>query len=173
MSDTKWVVFDLIGVLAEPSWQEMVPAPAIDRWKQVRLGKLGEQELWEPHVAEAYRRALCFRHDRLAFVAALKHRGCKVAIATNFSKGWLQALMDKDDRWQLFDKIVISAEVGAAKPDPGFWARVLEFAPKGSVFVDDKRENCLAAQHAGFRSIWAHAGRAVEPEIERALAQPD
>jgi HAD superfamily hydrolase (TIGR01509 family) len=168
----RWVVFDLIGVLAEPSWREIAPQAA-SRWRSFKLGESAEAMFWDAAHAAAYRKVLSFRSDRRAYVERLKARGLKICVATNFSGEWLRDLLLKSEAGALFDARVVSAEVKVAKPDPAFFAEVLCHAPRGSIFVDDQEENCRAAERAGFRVIFAYPGCAVEAEVERLLGETE
>ena len=167
----KWVVFDLIGVLAEPSWRELVAAPDLERWSAFKLGKDSEDKFWEREVAELYRAMLRFRFDRLQLVDDLRERGYKICVATNFSKDWFDTLLAQLDNKNLFADRVLSAEIGVAKPEQGFWKELLLRVPAGSVFVDDKKENCDAAADAGFRSVWAYPGAPVREQIDLLLKE--
>lgn len=164
----RWLVFDLIGVLAEPSWREIAPTEG-DKWRSYKRGERAEATFWDAAHATAYRKVLGFRGDRLAYVRALKERGVKICLATNFSPEWLGALLAKSDAGGLFDARVVSAELGAAKPDPAFWEQVLRHAPRGSIVVDDQQTNCDAAARAGFLVVFAYPGCAVEREVDRLL----
>jgi HAD superfamily hydrolase (TIGR01509 family) len=166
----RWVVFDLIGVLAGPSWREIVPEDT-SKWRSFRLGESSEALFWDATHAATYREVLSFRSDRRAYVERLKARGLKICVATNFSAEWLDHLLAKSEAGALFDARVVSAEVKVAKPDPAFFAEVRRYAPRGSIFVDDQKENCAAAARAGLRAIWAHPGCAVEEEVERLLGE--
>jgi len=165
----KWVVFDLIGVLAEPSWRETVNNPSIDKWETFRVGKTQEADFWTHATGEVYRKMLRFRSDRLVLVKRLREKGLKVCVATNFSKEWYDTLLAQLDDASLFADRVISAEIGAAKPEGRFFAELQKHVPAGTIFVDDKKYNCDAAEQAGFRSIWAHPGARVEEQIDRLL----
>lgn len=168
----RWIVFDLIGVLAGPSWREIAPQGA-SKWPSFRLGELSEAMFWDAAHAAAYRAALSFRSDRRAYVERLKARGFQICLATNFSAEWLRHLLAKSDAGALFDARVVSAEVKVAKPDPAFFAEVRRHAPRGSIFVDDQKENCAAAERAALRAIFAHPGCAVEEELEKLLGEAD
>jgi len=55
-----------------------------------------------------------------------------------------------------FDEVIISAEVGVAKPDPRIYQIALErlkVEPQEAVFVDDFVENIEAARQLGFHAI--------------------
>jgi epoxide hydrolase-like predicted phosphatase len=61
-----------------------------------------------------------------------------------------------DEVRALFDAIVISAEVGLHKPQPGIYllaAQRLGVAPQECVFVDDLRENCAGAVAVGMTAV--------------------
>jgi HAD superfamily hydrolase (TIGR01509 family) len=161
-----WVVFDLIGVLAGPSWRAIAPEAA-DAWRSFKLGERPEAAFWDEGRAAAYREALSFHADGLALVRRLKQRGYRVCLATNFSAAWLDHLLAKAGARGLFDARVVSAEVKVAKPDAAFWDHVLRHAPRGSIFVDDQRNNCEAAARAGLEAIWAAPGGGAFEEVER------
>lgn len=172
MSPKTWVVFDLVGVLAEPSWCDLVPEPSEyeARWDLFRTGRLEERAFWTARLQKLYRSYLAFRPARLQLVRKLKRQGYQMAIATNFSSAWLEELLSSlsaSDR-ALFSEFVVSDRVGAAKPAQEFFARVKAFAPRGSVFIDDRLANCKAARRAGYRAIWAHPGVELEREIAAA-----
>ncbi|MCA9697992.1 MAG: hypothetical protein KC431_10750, partial [Myxococcales bacterium] len=69
------LVFDLIGVLAEPSWRELARAPARAPWTALKTGMIAEEAFWSPEEAAAYRRVLRLRGDRLALLRRLRDRG--------------------------------------------------------------------------------------------------
>jgi putative hydrolase of the HAD superfamily len=71
---------------------------------------------------------------------------------------------------ELFDAVVISAEVGMHKPQPEIFALAAEragVAPEECVFVDDLRENCAGAEAAGMRTILHRDPDATVAELER------
>jgi putative hydrolase of the HAD superfamily len=64
------------------------------------------------------------------------------------SNSWVMDHYTEEIR-ALFDAVVISAEVGLHKPQPGIYllaAQRLGVAPQECVFVDDLRENCAGAE---------------------------
>jgi putative hydrolase of the HAD superfamily len=71
--------------------------------------------------------------------------------------GGLREKLDKE--WGIldaFDQVVISAEVGLAKPDPLIFALTLErlkVTASEAVFVDDFTENTEAAAAAGLQAV--------------------
>lgn len=161
------VVFDLIGVLAGPSWRAMVVAPDPAAWRRLRVGAIAEEAFWSEDAGRVYRAALGLRGDRVALLGRLRARGLRIVIASNFAAAWaavIRARMPAGlvDRWQF------SGEIGVAKPDPEFFARL--GVPGGTIVVDDQRENVAAATRAGLRGILAGPGVDLEAAIERGLA---
>ncbi len=72
------------------------------------------------------------------------------------SNSWSMGHYDRELLDQLFDEIVISAEVGLHKPQPEIYtltAERLEIEPAACLFVDDLRENCEGAEAVGMTAI--------------------
>jgi putative hydrolase of the HAD superfamily len=72
------------------------------------------------------------------------------------SNSWSTAHYDRDLLAELFDTVVISAEVGLHKPQPEIYrlaAGRLEVDPAECLFVDDLRENCEGAEAVGMTTI--------------------
>ncbi len=75
------------------------------------------------------------------------------------SNAWLETRRWLENEWRLtdvFDHIVISAEVGVTKPDRRIFQLALDglgVAPKESVFIDDFEENVKAASEIGMHAI--------------------
>ncbi|MFD7506189.1 HAD family hydrolase [Streptomyces sp. NPDC059850] len=117
--------------------------------------------------------------DTRPALAALRERGARVIIAGNQTARTGELLRDLA---LPVDAIATSGEWGVAKPDPGFFARVLELAgaaPGETVYVGDHPANDTGpAKAAGLRAAhlrrgpWGHlwAGR---PEAAAADWQVD
>jgi epoxide hydrolase-like predicted phosphatase len=83
------------------------------------------------------------------------------------SNSWSTSHYDRELLHQLFDAVVISAEVGMHKPQPEIYllaSERLDLAPSSCVFVDDLRENCAGAEAVGMTAI---LHRAPEDSIAR------
>jgi HAD superfamily hydrolase (TIGR01509 family) len=165
------VVFDLIGVLAWPSWRELCVAPDLAAWRRLKVGAASEAEFWSAEAAAAYRAALGLRRDRIALLQDLRDRGSSIVIASNFAAEWLPAIRAATPPG-LIARWVVSGELGVAKPEPAFYAALRRHVPAGSAVVDDQRANCEAATRAGLRGLWAPAGVDVAALVESALAIP-
>lgn len=174
MTNDRWVVFDLIGVLAEPSWRDIVVSrPDLkEKWEKLKRGTEEEDSFWDAALQSTYRNLLAFRADRLELVRHLRQQGVHVAIASNFYRSWLDSLLKKiPESEKIFERTLVSSDpgLGAAKPEPAFWARLKQLVPEGSIFVDDRRDNCDAAEKAGFQAIWAHPAAQIERALDERL----
>lgn len=165
-----WVIaFDLIGVLAEPSWREIAGDPDLERWRRLRVGAIEEHDFWDSSAAAAYRACLQLRSDRLAVIAGLRARGHRIALATNFARAWLPLVRERLPDPAMIDVWLCSGELGVAKPDPRFWAHLRALAAPVLV-VDDQRANVEAARLAGLAGLWALPGADLQARILAVLA---
>ena len=106
-------------------------------------------------VADVYR-AIWLRMEpaaaSLAVVAALRQGGYGVHLGTNqerYRAAHMREVLGYDG---LFDVSCYSWELGAAKPDPAFFAeaaRRIGSAPAEILFIDDSTANVAAARQAG------------------------
>ncbi len=168
-SQARAIVFDLIGVLAAPSWRELCARPDLDAWARLKVGAIEEAEFWPREQAAAYRGALALRSDRLAFLGRLRARGHAISIASNLARAWLPTVQAGVPAG-LVERWLVSGELGVAKPDPRFWAALLRHVPAGTLVIDDQRRNCEAATQAGRRGLWVPCGAGFEVRIEAAIA---
>ncbi len=131
------------------------------------VGEISEEEHWQNvmkvlklPVSEAERVKREFFGgdiiDRtlLEFIRSLKPK-YKVGAISNAWSG-LRKFMEREKFADVFDAIIISAEVGAAKPSEKIYRVALEqlqVKPKEAVFVDDFIENVEACEKLGMRGI--------------------
>jgi epoxide hydrolase-like predicted phosphatase len=135
---------------------------------RIQLGQIS----WEEHFAniaialnipeDSVKDVLAdfFAHDRLDrelvdFIRTLKqdHTIAVISNYTNILRGKI------NDLWQIgdiFDELIISAEVGVMKPDPGIFQIALARTaslPEEAVFIDDFIENVEGAKNVGMHAI--------------------
>lgn len=141
---------------------------------QATLGKMTTARHWEairqrlnlsaaefPRVPEDFWGGDTVDYQLVDFIRSLRPR-YQTALLSNAWDG-LRDWLEND--WHIadaFDAIVISAEVGIAKPDPQIFHLALErlaALPEEAVFVDDFPQNVEAA-----RALGLHAIRFVGPE---------
>jgi len=87
-------------------------------------------------------------------------RGLRVKFQTGLiSNAWLELRGMLENHWNIddaFDDLVISAEVGLAKPDPAIYRLALErlnVEADRAVFVDDFIQNIAAAAEIGMHAV--------------------
>lgn len=165
------IAFDLIGVLAEPSWREVAAAPDLAAWRRLKRGELDEREFWDDASAAAYRRCLRLRADRLALLARLRAAGHPIAIASNFAAAWLPTVRALLPDPSAIDLWCVSGELGIAKPDPRFWDRLRGFR-SDVVLLDDQPNNLASARAAGLRTVWALPGADLPARLLAELQRP-
>jgi|SRR5215211_1347893 len=89
----------------------------------------------------------------VAAVRAARSGGIKTGLISN---SWSTSHYDRDLLGELFDDVVISAEVGLHKPQPeiyGLAAERIGEPTTSCVFVDDLRENCEGAEAVGMTAV--------------------
>jgi epoxide hydrolase-like predicted phosphatase len=103
----------------------------------------------------------------VAAVRAAGARGVKTGLVSN---SWSTSHYDRDLLEELFDTVVISADVGLHKPQPEIYLmaaeRIVE-PPERCVFVDDLRENCAGAEAVGMTAVLHRDPAATIERIER------
>jgi epoxide hydrolase-like predicted phosphatase len=86
-------------------------------------------------------------------VRAVRARGLKTGLVSN---SWSLDHYDRELLRELFDEVVISAEVKLHKPQPEIYllaAKGLGVEPSVCLFVDDLQENCEGAEAVGMTAI--------------------
>lgn len=90
----------------------------------------------------------------LDFIRSLRG-GFRTGLITNAWSG-MRAFLQKQGLLALFDDVIISAEVGVAKPEAGIYHIALEQArvrAEEAVFVDDVQANVDACRRVGMKGI--------------------
>jgi HAD superfamily hydrolase (TIGR01509 family) len=131
------------------------------------LGEITEEEHWHnvmktlklppseyERIRDEFFAGDVIDRDLLAFLRSLKPR-YKTGLISNAWSG-LRNYLVREKLDDAFDYIIISAEVGVAKPDPKIYQIALEQAQveaREAVFVDDFLENIAACQRLGMQGI--------------------
>ena len=93
--------------------------------------------------------------DSIRTLRELRGRGIRTAVVSNCDHA-TRPIVDDLGLEREVDAIVLSFEVGAAKPDPGIYRAALEAVgagPEEAVFVDDQAWYCEGAEALGIRSF--------------------
>jgi putative hydrolase of the HAD superfamily len=100
--------------------------------------------------------------DSVAVVRELRADGLGVHLATNQNPERAAYMRRSLGYGELFDGTFYSCEVGAAKPEPAYFAAALATlgaAPDEVLFVDDSARNVEGARSAGLRAELWHLDR--------------
>ncbi len=112
-------------------------------------------------------------HALVNFMRALKPTYAIALLSNNWSN-LRQALVNEWRIADVFDEIVISAEVGLVKPEPHIYRLTqarLGFRPEQILFVDDFIENIQAARAAGWQAIHFQNSQQAITEVNALLTQ--
>jgi HAD superfamily hydrolase (TIGR01509 family) len=136
----------------------------IEAYRACYRGGAPAQTIWDAAGLDAADETL--EHDYLAcyelnegvveFLEAMQSNGIPVYGLSNDVGEWAperRKLLGID---QYFDRWIISSEVGAPKPAPAIYQRLIEIlpcSPEACVFVDDRAENLEAAATHGLGTV--------------------
>lgn len=69
-----------------------------------------------------------------------------------------------------FDKIIISGNIGCAKPHKAFFLKALDIThakPEECIFIDDVKANCESASALGIKSVLFHNTKQLTDELKK------
>ena len=166
----KLLLFDCFGVVMRevaPYWfRRYYTAEEADRIKEEMMhdgdvGAIPDDELYSRLgktvgvPGETIRREweeLVFPNgDTIALIRELKSR-YRVVLLSNAMSGYLRYALDKCGIADLFDDVIVSAEVKLVKPDPAIFRLALERAgvdAKNALMIDDVEKNLDGAKAVG------------------------
>jgi HAD superfamily hydrolase (TIGR01509 family) len=120
------------------------PQPFVERYKQMAVDMVASFVIPEPFVRQ--------------MLEELRSRGIPCAILTN---GWSPLQQTKAQRVEFEGPVVVSADLGAQKPEPQAFAalaKALGVPPEDVAYVGDAPQGDVAgALHAGMQGIWFDA----------------
>jgi epoxide hydrolase-like predicted phosphatase len=105
-------------------------------------------------------------------VRAARRRGLRTGLVSN---SWGVSRYDRELLGELFDGVVISAEVGVRKPDPEIYAmgaRVVGLPPAECAYVDDLGGNLEPARDLGMATVLHRGASGTIAELERLFGVP-
>lgn len=129
-------------------------------WEVGEAAAIHSHPHWEPAI-RAYRSNFAASlvgplHDTVDILRELHAAGTPLFALTNWSAELFPVALERFDFLELFDDIVVSGQVGVAKPDPAVFAvleRRIGHRLDRTVFIDDSPVNVAAARAAGMDAI--------------------
>ncbi len=196
----KAFIFDFGGVLARTedytprhAWDERLglPTGSVERavhhsdiWIQAQLGRITPRAYWNGVAELLYMRKDdidelhrdFFSGDRLnhklvALIRDLRDKRYPVSLLSNESLQ-LESRLREYGIHDLFDHILISAQIGMMKPDPTVYRVALHTAgaaPHETVFIDDSLVNVRGAQPLGIHTILFRPELDLKAEITKLI----
>jgi FMN phosphatase YigB (HAD superfamily) len=195
------VIFDFGGVLMKTvdyqprqTWDDRLGLPrgSVERavhndssWRQAQTGIISPPAYWDDVAARlglspADTRRLAadfYSGDRLdteivAYIHRLRARGHRVALLSNDSLELLPKLEHLGIA-ELFDPLVVSAQIGVMKPAEEAYRAVLarlDVPPQAAVFIDDRADNIEGARRCGLRTVHYRPGLDLPAAVDALLA---
>lgn len=143
--------------------------PAADYWRRVLHGLDPAPDDLDAIVADLiaadYDSWTVYRPDVWEIARAFRAAGGRTAILSNGVPEIMGRLQRERSLAEFFDAIVVSYEVGCAKPDPAIYRACLDRlkVPAGAaLFVDDRVENLEAASALGIQTLHFTGDKSVE-----------
>jgi HAD superfamily hydrolase (TIGR01509 family) len=168
----KAIIFDCFGVLSEDAWmvfnntyrgQQDIFQAAHELNEKSDLGLITEDELYHnladllDRPFEDIKKSFTSEQkntDILNYIPQLK-RHYKIGMLSNVNRGFMDHFFTQEEK-DLFDVMVLSGEIGVAKPDTRAFVYTVEkmgVAIDESVMVDDRQYNVDGAMRAGMNGI--------------------
>jgi epoxide hydrolase-like predicted phosphatase len=96
----------------------------------------------------------------------------KTAVLSNANHGSLDRKIGPEILQDCFDEVVVSADVGMVKPDPGIYkhaAELLEVEPSACVFIDDIEALVSGARAVGMQGILYKNFKQLQTDLDKLL----
>jgi len=121
------------------------------------------KDRWEAMLQDAI-------HDSVGILAKLRSRGYRLCALTNWSAETFPLARQRFGFLEWFEDIVVSGEVGLAKPDPRIFALTIDrcrLNPPHTLFVDDSLHNVDAGRNAGLHALHFHSPAGLRSDLTR------
>lgn len=138
--------------LYEPLWSGALDIPTFWDRLLARSGAPGDREWWNTWFASRL-----VATPASAFVTQWA-RSASVFVLSNHRRAWIEPVLRSTGLDRLIDCLLVSEDLGAAKPDPRVFHRLLAALPPEHdrlLFIDDTERNVEAASALGIPSLLA------------------
>ena len=118
-------------------------------------GRLGQQQLQDLIELDS-ESWMHFDDVMWEWIDQLRGAGKRVATLSNMPRELGEALKARTDKLNIFDRVTLSYEVHAVKPEPAIYEHCLEgigTAPEQTLFLDDRIANVQGAELLGIRAM--------------------
>lgn len=168
------IFFDFFGVISSevsPFWFEKhFSDDEAARLKEEYMtpadrGDLSDDEVFETlsrlsgetpdEIRADFRSRLKIKEDTVALIETLKNN-YPIVLVSNAMRDWLRNILTENDLLRLFDKVVISSELGMIKPERDIFEYALSsigVRADEAVFLDDNEKNVKGAEAIGINGI--------------------
>jgi len=150
--------------------------PAAEYWRRVLGDAGGEQpgsRILEQLIALDVWSWTRYRDEVWALAEDVRSRGVRTAILSNGVSEIMDTVQRERDVTARFDAVVVSYEVGCAKPDPAIFQLTLDrlrVAAADALFVDDRLDNLEGARRVGLKTLHFAGPQAID--LLRSALQP-
>lgn len=121
-------------------------------------------------VMEKTYRTIRVRDYAYTWTKYLKSQGYNLYILSNFCEYLLGYVRKDMDFLENMDGIIFSCEVRQLKPERDIYETILsryQLVPEESVFLDDREDNCRAAEELGIHTICFESMKQAAAELEK------
>jgi putative hydrolase of the HAD superfamily len=106
----------------------------------------------------------------LNWAAQLRSVGIQTAVLSNMHADMAKSVRAEFGWIRDFDCVILSAEIGSAKPEPQIYQRCLEclrLSAGEALFIDDKPRNTQAAAELGIAAICADSPESIREQLKQ------
>lgn len=165
----KALIFDFFGVICSeisPFWFEEHFAEKGKELRQQYLrpadrGDISQEELFKQlsvmagvsaeEIEKDWEARIRFNTELIQFIKELRTQ-YKVGLLSNATSPFFHTVMALSGTAELFDQVIVSSEIGHAKPEPEIYEAMLsnmELAPSEALMIDDSQINLDGAKRVG------------------------
>ncbi len=133
-------------------------------WLSMEIGKQDAKDIWKSisekielgNIIEEYESSISYNPKVIEVCKELKKKGYKMGVLANECKAWFKIKVQKAGLQEIFDVLVVSADIGIKKPKKEAFLRTLNSLnakPTETLFVDNQIENIEAAKELCMQTI--------------------
>ena len=167
------IIFDFFGVIHNNQYSEWLSRHGVERTGQfaelsdkANVGKISIKEFFDgiaklsgqnyEEVKNEFQVNTRLDPKVIDVIEFLRKSGYKIGLLSNASSGYIYGVKGFKEISELFDEIIVSGDVGMAKPDPKFFdfaLKKLGCKPSETIFIDDGYSNVEASNALGIKGI--------------------